>query len=163
MHVTCQYERISYRRSIQDVCENHLSTWPKSLWAFLELARPGSPSNNLHRTPMPAPKSEILRFTSHRDLRQRLLLSILSGKSVRVDQIRSEDIQVGLRDYEVNLLRLVEKVTNGSTIEISVTGEQESTMQADVFRYILFVSSWSTPRWFLLPHMPCRSISRVLP
>ena len=39
-----------------------------------------------------------------------------------MDQIRPEDVQVGLRDYEVNLLRMVEKVTNGSTIEISVTG-----------------------------------------
>lgn len=65
---------------------------------------------------------EVLRFTTHRHLRQRLLLSILSGRSIRVDQIRSEDVQVGLRDYEVNLLRLVERVTNGSTIEISVTG-----------------------------------------
>ena len=69
------------------------------------------------------PRSDILRFTSHRHLRQRLVLSLLSGKSIRVDQIRSEDVHVGLRDYEVNLLRLVERVTNGSTIEISVTGE----------------------------------------
>jgi RNA 3'-terminal phosphate cyclase-like protein len=68
------------------------------------------------------PRSDILRFTSHRHLRQRILLSILSGKSIRVDAIRSDDVQVGLRDYEINLLRLVEKITNGSTIEISVTG-----------------------------------------
>lgn len=69
------------------------------------------------------PKSDILRFTGHRHLRQRILLSILSGKSVRIDGIRSDDIQVGLRDHEINLLRLVERITNGSTIEISVTGE----------------------------------------
>ncbi|WVQ82113.1 18S rRNA biogenesis protein RCL1 [Cryptococcus sp. DSM 104549] len=68
------------------------------------------------------PSRDILRFTTHRHLRQRLLLSILSGKSIRVDGIRSDDVHVGLRDYEVNLLRLAEKVTNGSTIEISVTG-----------------------------------------
>lgn len=67
-------------------------------------------------------RSDILRFSSHRHLRQRLLLSVLSGKSIRVDGIRSEDVHVGLREYEINLLRLVEKVTNGSTIEISVTG-----------------------------------------
>lgn len=79
--------------------------------------------------PMPAPtqptprtKSDLLRFQTHHHLRQRLVLSVLSGKSIRVDGIRSDDVQVGLRDYEVNLLRLVEKVTNGSTIEISVTG-----------------------------------------
>ncbi|KAL7422546.1 hypothetical protein Q5752_003194 [Cryptotrichosporon argae] len=68
------------------------------------------------------PPSDILRFTSHRHLRQRLVLSILSGRSIRVDAIRSDDVHVGLREYEINLLRLVEKVTNGSTIEISVTG-----------------------------------------
>lgn len=71
----------------------------------------------------PGTRSDLLRFSSHRHLRQRLLLSVLSGKSLRVDNIRSDDIHVGLRDYEVNLLRLIEKVTNGSTIEISVTGE----------------------------------------
>ncbi|XAO26193.1 hypothetical protein I312_105027 [Cryptococcus bacillisporus CA1280] len=70
----------------------------------------------------PGPSKDILRFTGHRHLRQRILLSILSGKSMRIDGIRSDDVHVGLRDYEVNLLRLVEKVTNGSTIEISVTG-----------------------------------------
>ncbi|KAK4687364.1 RNA 3'-terminal phosphate cyclase-like protein, partial [Tremellales sp. Uapishka_1] len=76
---------------------------------------------------MPAPavprtKSDLLRFTTHHSLRQRLLLSILSGKSIRIDGIRSDDVHVGLRDYEINLLRLVERITNGSTVEISVTG-----------------------------------------
>nr|ODN91659.1 18S rRNA biogenesis protein RCL1 [Cryptococcus depauperatus CBS 7855] len=68
------------------------------------------------------PSKDILRFTGHKHLRQHILLSILSGKSIRVDGIRPDDVHVGLRDYEINLLRLVEKVTNGSTIEISVTG-----------------------------------------
>jgi RNA 3'-terminal phosphate cyclase-like protein len=65
---------------------------------------------------------DVLRFSSHRHLRQRLLLSVLSGRSIRIDGIRSNDVHVGLREYEINLLRLIEKVTNGSTIEISVTG-----------------------------------------
>ncbi|ODN72975.1 18S rRNA biogenesis protein RCL1 [Cryptococcus amylolentus CBS 6039] len=68
------------------------------------------------------PSKDILRFTGHRHLRQRILLAVLSGKSIRIDAIRSDDVHVGLRDYEVNLLRLVEKVTNGSTVEISLTG-----------------------------------------
>jgi hypothetical protein len=70
----------------------------------------------------PRPRSDLMRFSTHHHLRQRILLSVLSGKSLRIDNIRSDDVHVGLRDYEVNLLRLVEKVTNGSTIEISVTG-----------------------------------------
>jgi RNA 3'-terminal phosphate cyclase-like protein len=73
-------------------------------------------------TSKPKQRSDLLRFSTHRHLRQRILLSVLSGKSLRIDNIRSDDVHVGLRDYEVNLLRLVEKVTNGSTIEISVTG-----------------------------------------
>ncbi|KAG1735837.1 18S rRNA biogenesis protein [Suillus occidentalis] len=63
-----------------------------------------------------------VNFSGHQYLRQRLVLSILTGKHVRIDKIRSEDKDPGLRDYEVSLLRLLEKVTNGSVIEISVTG-----------------------------------------
>ncbi|EIW68216.1 hypothetical protein TREMEDRAFT_32298 [Tremella mesenterica DSM 1558] len=71
---------------------------------------------------VPQQRKQILRFTSHRHLRQRLLLSLLSGKSIIISQIRPDDIHVGLRDYEINLLRLLERITNGSTVEISTTG-----------------------------------------
>lgn len=114
---------------------------------------------------MPARRSDILRFTSHRHLRQRLLLSILSGKSIRVDQIRSDDVHVGLRDYEVNLLRLVEKVTNGSTIEISVTGTFHTSNVVKLIqpRYIIPLPPRSASRGILHPHMSCRQINRLLP
>ncbi|KAK8854733.1 hypothetical protein IAR55_003472 [Kwoniella newhampshirensis] len=64
------------------------------------------------------PSRDILRFTGHRHLRQRVLLSILSGKSIRVDAIRSDDVHVGLRDYEINLLRLAEKVDMIRTVTL---------------------------------------------
>ncbi|PSR94113.1 hypothetical protein PHLCEN_2v4541 [Hermanssonia centrifuga] len=64
----------------------------------------------------------ILHFTGHQYLRHRLVLSVLSGKPVRIDKIRTDDKNPGLRDYEVSLLRLIERVTNGTVIEISVTG-----------------------------------------
>ncbi|KAF5330851.1 hypothetical protein D9619_005612 [Psilocybe cf. subviscida] len=64
----------------------------------------------------------LLHFSGHQHLRNRLVLSILSGRSVRIDKIRSDDKNPGLRDFEVSLLRLLEKVTNGTVIEISVTG-----------------------------------------
>ncbi|KAI0807602.1 18S rRNA biogenesis protein [Fomes fomentarius] len=64
----------------------------------------------------------LLQFNGHQYLRHRLVLSILSGKPVRIDKIRSDDKNPGLRDYEVSLLRLLERVTNGTVIEISVTG-----------------------------------------
>lgn len=39
----------------------------------------------------------LLQFSGHQHLRQRLALSILSGKHVRIDKIRSEDKNPGLR------------------------------------------------------------------
>ncbi|TDL24838.1 18S rRNA biogenesis protein [Rickenella mellea] len=71
---------------------------------------------------MAQPAPTVLTFSGHNYLRQRLVLSILSGKPVRIDKIRSNDKNPGLRDFEVSLLRLLEKVTNGTVIEISYTG-----------------------------------------
>ncbi|EEB92177.1 hypothetical protein MPER_09350, partial [Moniliophthora perniciosa FA553] len=64
----------------------------------------------------------LVHYSGHQYLRHRLVLSILSGKPVRIDKIRSDDKNPGLRDFEISLLRLLEKVTNGTVIEISVTG-----------------------------------------
>ncbi|KAJ2352633.1 hypothetical protein IWW50_004350 [Coemansia erecta] len=61
-------------------------------------------------------------FTGHAFLKQRLVLAILSQQAVRIDGIRSDDENPGLRDYEVSLLRLLEKATNGTRIVISPTG-----------------------------------------
>ncbi|KAL1929949.1 hypothetical protein VTP01DRAFT_1103 [Rhizomucor pusillus] len=66
--------------------------------------------------------SKLLTFEGHNYLRQRLVLATLSGKYVRIDKIRSDDENPGIREYEANFLRLLERVTNGSTIEISYTG-----------------------------------------
>eukprot|EP01102_Stenamoeba_stenopodia_P005068 TRINITY_DN15572_c0_g1_i1.p1 TRINITY_DN15572_c0_g1~~TRINITY_DN15572_c0_g1_i1.p1 ORF type:complete len:388 (-),score=79.54 TRINITY_DN15572_c0_g1_i1:17-1084(-) len=56
--------------------------------------------------------------------RQRIVCATLSGKHVRIKDIRLEDQNPGLRDYEVSFLRLMEKITNGCTIEINETGTQ---------------------------------------
>lgn len=64
----------------------------------------------------------IITFQGTRNLRLRLILATLSGKSVKIEKIRSDDLNPGLRDYEVSFLRLLESVTNGSKIEISYTG-----------------------------------------
>jgi RNA 3'-terminal phosphate cyclase-like protein len=73
--------------------------------------------------PAPTASSDILRYTTHHNLRHRLTLAVLSGRSIRVDNIRSDDVHVGLRDYEISFLRLIEKITNGTTIEIGLTGK----------------------------------------
>ena len=64
-----------------------------------------------------------LRFTSHRSLALRLVLSTLLGRAIHISQIRpSSPTSPGLKPHEISLLRLLEALTNGSHIEISYTG-----------------------------------------
>ncbi|KAF2435785.1 RNA 3'-terminal phosphate cyclase family protein [Tothia fuscella] len=64
-----------------------------------------------------------LRFQGHRHLIQRLVLSTLTGRPIRVTNIRSTSVEnPGLASHEVSFLRLLESVTNGSQIEFSYTG-----------------------------------------
>lgn len=64
----------------------------------------------------------MLRFRGCQQFRQRLLLSTLTGRAIRIDDIRANDQSPGLRDYEASLLRLFEKLTNGCLVEINETG-----------------------------------------
>ncbi|KAJ8613194.1 hypothetical protein MRB53_037060 [Persea americana] len=66
---------------------------------------------------------KTLRFTTHASLAHRLTLSTLTGRPVRISQIRaSSPIHPGLAPHEVSLLRLLDAITNGSHIEFSYTG-----------------------------------------
>lgn len=40
---------------------------------------------------------QVISYSGHQHLRQRLVLSILSGKNVKIDKIRPEDKNPGLR------------------------------------------------------------------
>ena len=62
-----------------------------------------------------------LEFSGHHYIRQILTLSVLSTRQVIIKNIRSDHINPGLTDYEVNLLQLIEKVTNGCQVNISKT------------------------------------------
>lgn len=66
--------------------------------------------------------SSVLRYTGAAHFRQRLILATLSGRAIRIDNIRSDEQQVGLKDYEACFLRLLEKVVNGSEVAINETG-----------------------------------------
>ena len=66
--------------------------------------------------------SGTLEFSGHHNLRQIITLSILSGKKVIIKDIRSEEENPGLKDYEVDLLKLIQKITNGTDININKTG-----------------------------------------
>lgn len=66
---------------------------------------------------------DSLRFTGHRSFTQRLVLATLTGRPVHISKIRSSSpTHPGLAPHEISFLRLLEAVTNGSTMQISYTG-----------------------------------------
>ncbi|XP_014665014.1 PREDICTED: RNA 3'-terminal phosphate cyclase-like protein [Priapulus caudatus] len=64
----------------------------------------------------------MLEYEGCNFIRQRLILSILSGKSVRISNIRYKDDNPGLRKFEASFIRLLDTLTNGSRVEINATG-----------------------------------------
>ncbi|CAG8982652.1 hypothetical protein HYALB_00006050 [Hymenoscyphus albidus] len=72
---------------------------------------------------MAAPTPEFLRFTTHKSFTQRLILSTLTGRPIHISQIRSSSpTNPGLAPHEISFLRLLDSVTNGSSLQISYTG-----------------------------------------
>lgn len=69
-----------------------------------------------------AKEGNFVKFHGSNFLKQRLILSILSGKAVQIGDIRSEDDEPGLRGYEVSLIRLFDKISNGTEIDINKSG-----------------------------------------
>lgn len=63
-----------------------------------------------------------LACSGSQNFRQRIVYATLSGKALRIDAIRENSDSPGLQDYEASFLRLVEKVTNGCSVEINETG-----------------------------------------
>lgn len=65
----------------------------------------------------------FLKFSTAENFRYRLALSILSGKPIRISKIRIKNItNPGLEEYEANLLKLIDLITNGTQIEINPSG-----------------------------------------
>ncbi|CAH0520099.1 unnamed protein product [Peronospora belbahrii] len=73
-------------------------------------------SSSGHRT------GSLLRFQGCAHFRQRLVCATLSGRPLIIEEIRSEDENPGLAPFEANLLRLLDRVTSGSQLEINETG-----------------------------------------
>eukprot|EP00931_Biecheleriopsis_adriatica_P119663 TRINITY_DN94882_c0_g1_i1.p1 TRINITY_DN94882_c0_g1~~TRINITY_DN94882_c0_g1_i1.p1 ORF type:complete len:389 (+),score=48.67 TRINITY_DN94882_c0_g1_i1:32-1168(+) len=63
-----------------------------------------------------------LRYQGSNFLRQRLVLSTVSGRPLVITDIRPKDEQPGLRDYEASFIRLLDKLCDGSDISIDETG-----------------------------------------
>lgn len=53
-----------------------------------------------------------------KDFRMRTVISLLTGRPVRIAQIRPRAIKAGLSDAEVSFLRLIDQITSGTTISI---------------------------------------------
>ena len=72
----------------------------------------------------PPSSNAPLRFSGHHNLRYRILLSILSQRSLLISSIRANSESPGIKDYEVSFLRLAERITSGTLVEISYTGTE---------------------------------------
>jgi RNA 3'-terminal phosphate cyclase-like protein len=66
--------------------------------------------------------SKTLRFEGSALFRARVISSILSGKTLIIKNIRADDREPGVVDYEASFLRLVDQLLDGSSIEINETG-----------------------------------------
>ena len=112
-----------------------------------------------------APAPPLLKFSGHKHFTQRIVLSTLTGRPIRISQIRpNSPTNPGLAAHEVSFLRLLESITNGSAIEFSYTG---TTMvykpglltgsingygaDAGVIRHELPEGCRRGVSWFLLP------------
>ena len=67
-------------------------------------------------------ENNLVKYHGSNFLKQRLILSTLSGKPVQIVDIRHDDDEPGLRGYEVSLIRLFDKITNGTEIDINKSG-----------------------------------------
>ena len=60
-----------------------------------------------------------------------MVMATLSGKPLKVKKIRPKDQNPGLNAYEANFLRLLEAMTNGSRIEVSIVVIKHFSLSAD--------------------------------
>jgi RNA 3'-terminal phosphate cyclase-like protein len=114
---------------------------------------------------MSAPATEYLRFTTHKSLTHRLVLSTLTGRPIHISQIRSSSpTNPGLAAHEISFLRLLESITNGSALQISYTGTTLTYnpglitgsvaglgAHGDVIEHILPANNTRGVSYFLLP------------
>ena len=63
-----------------------------------------------------------MRFVDTSSFAERLVCSTLSGRSIRFEDIRKDDVRPGLHEEEILLLRLIESLSNGCLVEIHATG-----------------------------------------
>ncbi|KAL0225614.1 hypothetical protein P9112_012938 [Eukaryota sp. TZLM1-RC] len=67
-------------------------------------------------------KPPVLKYTGHRFFDIRICTAVLARRPIVIDRIRDDDEAPGLTDGEVLLLRLIERLTNNTTVRINITG-----------------------------------------
>jgi len=73
---------------------------------------------------MPSKDGRFREYSGANYLRQRLILATLTSTPVRIKNIRSGADDPGLMEPEAGFIRLIDKLTNGSKIEVNETGTQ---------------------------------------
>jgi len=109
---------IAYHRASSRANKKH---FPQKSNSDLHLTYPPPTIPSTMTTATITPTAPI-RFTTHSSLRRRLVLSTLTGAPLHISQIRATSLKPGLTSYEFSLLRLLDSLTNGTFIEISLTG-----------------------------------------
>lgn len=71
-------------------------------------------------------KSRWREYSGANYLRQRLVLATLTSTPVRVSNIRSREDDPGIVEAEAGFIRLLDKLANGSKVEVNETGTQLS-------------------------------------
>ena len=73
-----------------------------------------------------------------------LVCSTLSGKPVRFDGVRENEADLGLREEEVEFLRLLEAVSNGCVVELHRTGTRlASSLSGSSWLCRVSVQTWT--------------------
>lgn len=57
-----------------------------------------------------------LAFRGSEMFRYRIVAATIAGRPLSIEDIRADDEEPGVRDFEVNFLRLVDKITNGAEV-----------------------------------------------
>jgi RNA 3'-terminal phosphate cyclase-like protein len=68
--------------------------------------------------------SDLLKLNGSNYFRIKIAYSVLLNRPIEISGIRENDVNPGLTEYEINFLKLVEKITNGTNVEVSKTGTQ---------------------------------------
>eukprot|EP00301_Raphidiophrys_heterophryoidea_P023413 c7316_g1_i2.p1 GENE.c7316_g1_i2~~c7316_g1_i2.p1 ORF type:complete len:364 (+),score=87.47 c7316_g1_i2:1254-2345(+) len=67
-------------------------------------------------------KKKYVDFEGHEMFRMRIILSLLSTRPIRIQNIRWDSPNPGITESEASFLQLIELLTNGTKVEINETG-----------------------------------------